>query len=126
MGRHGLLQVNAGYYIYVGSAFGPGGVRARVLRHTRPKTARHWHIDYLLDVATPIEVWCGYGVRELEHRWAKALSGLSSILPVPAFGCSDCDCETHLFSSPCMFDLDCFAQVAGGSIASFALCAGII
>jgi len=41
------LDLLPGYYIYIGSAFGPGGVRARMLRHLRADKPKHWHIDYL-------------------------------------------------------------------------------
>ncbi|MFQ5579314.1 MAG: DUF123 domain-containing protein [Nitrospiria bacterium] len=33
VGRLGQINLKPGYYIYVGSAFGPGGVQARVSRH---------------------------------------------------------------------------------------------
>ena len=35
IGRLGDLVMQPGYYIYVGSAFGPGGLAARVGRHLR-------------------------------------------------------------------------------------------
>ncbi|NIP37734.1 MAG: GIY-YIG nuclease family protein, partial [Candidatus Dadabacteria bacterium] len=47
VGRLGKIYIQPGYYIYVGSAFGPGGVRARVSRHFRKTKRSHWHIDYL-------------------------------------------------------------------------------
>jgi len=33
IGRWRQIDLEPGYYFYVGSAFGPGGTRARVLRH---------------------------------------------------------------------------------------------
>jgi Uri superfamily endonuclease len=118
-GRLGLLDVEAGYYVYVGSAFGPGGVRARVLRHARRKTARHWHIDYLRDVAEPVAVWCGYSVRDLEHRWAKILCSLPDAISVRGFGCSDCTCESHLFRFGHAPGLECLACSCGGLTEAF-------
>jgi Uri superfamily endonuclease len=47
VGRWGRINLETGYYIYIGSAFGPGGVRARVSRHFRKEKRKHWHIDYL-------------------------------------------------------------------------------
>ncbi len=47
IGRWGLLETCPGTYLYVGSAFGPGGLRARISRHAKTKKAKHWHIDYL-------------------------------------------------------------------------------
>lgn len=52
VGRWGPLAVRPGVYLYVGSAFGPGGVRARVGRHLRMRKKPHWHLDYLRPLAT--------------------------------------------------------------------------
>ena len=38
---------DAGDYVYAGSAFGPGGTRARVSRHLRTDKKPHWYIDRL-------------------------------------------------------------------------------
>jgi len=40
-----LAKAEAGYLIYVGSAGGPGGIRARVSRHLRGPQRLWWHID---------------------------------------------------------------------------------
>ena len=112
VGRWGMLDVQPGYYLYVGSAFGPGGVNARVSRHCRETQARHWHVDYLRDTTAPIEVWCGHGVRDLEHRWAEILGDMRGVSSVPGFGCSDCKCESHLFMSPGKPDFERFCAVA--------------
>lgn len=45
VGRLGHLQLEPGYYIYLGSAFGPGGVRARTEHHRRISKKPHWHLD---------------------------------------------------------------------------------
>ena len=45
VGRLGVMAVRPGWYVYVGSAFGPGGVKGRVGHHARPQTKPHWHID---------------------------------------------------------------------------------
>ncbi len=47
IGRFGVLAVQPGYYVYVGSAFGPGGLKARLAHHAGPAKSPHWHIDYL-------------------------------------------------------------------------------
>jgi Uri superfamily endonuclease len=36
-----------GRYIYAGSAYGPGGLKARVSRHMRRAKRSQWHIDQL-------------------------------------------------------------------------------
>ncbi len=43
-GRLGTVALERGWYVYTGSAHGPGGLRARVSRHLRPDKAPHWHI----------------------------------------------------------------------------------
>jgi Uri superfamily endonuclease len=96
IGCWGRLNVRPGYYNYVGSAFGPGGVFARVSRHCRDSKSRYWHIDYLREFATLASVWYSYAPVHLEHRWAQVLAGLDGIEAVKGFGCSDCNCDTHL------------------------------
>ncbi|WP_316365726.1 GIY-YIG nuclease family protein [Candidatus Thiodiazotropha sp. CDECU1] len=97
IGRWGVLHVRPGYYLYVGSAFGPGGVRGRVSRHCRESKSKHWHIDYLREMAIIESVWYSHSQTRLEHRWAKALAKWSKAESLPGFGCSDCNCDSHLF-----------------------------
>ena len=74
IGKLGTLQVKPGFYIYVGSAFGPGGLKARIGHH-RNKTSRpHWHMDYLGPYLKLIEFWYTYGPVHREHQWAKIIS----------------------------------------------------
>ena len=47
IGRLGMMQLQRGDYIYLGSASGPGGLRARMAHHHKPSPRPHWHIDYL-------------------------------------------------------------------------------
>ncbi|GAB4504141.1 MAG: GIY-YIG nuclease family protein [Anaerolineales bacterium] len=97
IGRWREIEFEAGYYLYVGSAFGPGGVRARVLRHFRSDKSLRWHIDYLRAVTTPLGVWYTHDVVPHEHAWAGILHSIDDLSPIPGFGCSDCRCKTHLF-----------------------------
>jgi Uri superfamily endonuclease len=97
VGRWGALQIQPGCYIYIGSAFGPGGILARVSRHCRESKSKHWHIDYLREFATVESVWYSHSPIRLEHRWAKALAKWNNAEPIPGFGCSDCGCDSHLF-----------------------------
>lgn len=111
IGALGLWYFPVGFYFYVGSAWGAGGLAARVGRHLRGSGKRHWHIDFLRPHAFPIAVWAAPG-RRCECVWAGALLQLpqASVI-VPRFGVSDCDCATHLiyvgaklsrnFSLPC-------------------------
>ncbi|MEQ8660208.1 MAG: DUF123 domain-containing protein [Gammaproteobacteria bacterium] len=99
VGRLGTVTLVPGYYLYVGSAFGPGGVRARVRRHLRRDRRRHWHLDYLGEALTAIEAWYTHDVTRREHEFAAMLAGRRELRGVAGFGCSDCACATHLFVS---------------------------
>jgi len=118
IGRWGHLDIQPGYYIYVGSAFGPGGVLARVSRHCRENKSKRWHIDYLREWVTPVSAWCSYDTVHLEHRWAQALAKMPATTPIKGFGCSDCKCESHLFFTARKPLLSAFASVLAGSIES--------
>ncbi|HOU25076.1 MAG TPA: GIY-YIG nuclease family protein [Anaerolineae bacterium] len=104
IGRLGTFRFPAGCYIYVGSALGPGGLRARLERHCRRRKKMHWHIDYLLARARIAAVRHDASGERLECAWARNYEkcpGVSII--VPGFGASDCSCRSHLFyrgSSP--------------------------
>ena len=50
IGSLGEFDIIPGFYAYVSSAFGSGGLRARIGHHLEPTTEPHWHIDYLLQV----------------------------------------------------------------------------
>ena len=47
VGKLGVLEAQPGFYVYVGSALGPGGLAARVGRHCRREKILRWHVDYL-------------------------------------------------------------------------------
>lgn len=98
VGRLGQLAVEPGCYVYVGSALGPGGVRARVGHHSRLATRPHWHIDYLRRAATLRHVWYSYDCVRREHAWADIFVRMPGVsIPLPGFGASDCACPAHLF-----------------------------
>lgn len=111
VGRWGQLALQPGYYLYVGSAFGPGGVRARVSRHLRMDKRKHWHIDYLREHITPVDIWVSYEAKHLEHEWAGILFKRPATTPIQGFGCSDCRCYSHLFFTPEMPDSHCLGEV---------------
>ena len=117
--RWGYLNVRPGYYIYVGSALGPGGVLARVSRHRRDLKSKHWHIDYLREFTLVVSVWYRYSPILLEHRWAEAVAKLSDTEPVKGFGCSDCTCQSHLFFSVSEPKLARFAAAVGSYVNSW-------
>lgn len=100
VGRLGELEVLPGHYLYVGSAFGPGGLKARVERHLRSAKRSHWHIDHLRRAAEIVEVWWSEEPQSCEHEWAGTLASLPGLtVPLRRFGASDCRCIAHLFFS---------------------------
>ena len=97
-GRLGLLGIRKGYYLYAGSALGPGGLQARLAHHMRRAPKPHWHIDYLRTVVSLRQIWFCYGRERREHDWADALEReLGCAVPYAGFGSSDCGCKSHLF-----------------------------
>lgn len=97
IGKLGSIALRGGWLLYVGSAFGPGGLRARVGRHLRKSKTLHWHIDHLLDRVDMTEVWWSSDDTKREEAWAKALRSLPwTAVPLRRFGAGDCGCEGHL------------------------------
>lgn len=102
VGRLGRLKVTPATYLYVGSACGPGGVRARVRRHARRAGKRlHWHVDYLRAETDLAAVWYAYGTVRRECQWAQVLHAMPQTqVAMDGFGASDCACAAHLFATP--------------------------
>ena len=86
----------SGEYIYAGSAWGPGGIRARVKRHMKRGKRRHWHVDDLTEAANailPFAVPGGYECDLVRSLLAQDQFSVS----VRGFGSSDCNrCDSHL------------------------------
>lgn len=106
VGRMGIHEFKRGYYLYIGSAFGTGGLAARIRHHLRLSDRPHWHIDYLRSVSKLTAVWGIYSnVRSdirsearLEHPWAAVIESMPEVrIPVIGFGSTDCRCLAHLF-----------------------------
>jgi Uri superfamily endonuclease len=119
IGRLGTYDIIPGFYAYVGSAFGPGGLQARLLHHLESAAEPHWHIDYLLRYAQPVEVWYAVSDRKLEQDLAKVLEKSSSFrVPIPRFGSSDYrrSRTSHLFYSKRRPSLNRLQQEINGAI----------
>ena len=97
VGKRLRVTLEEGCYLYVGSAFGPGGLDARLRRHQHGHGRRHWHIDYLRAATTFVGAIVDRGSERREHQWAAELEACGEYATVPGFGCSDCRCTTHLF-----------------------------
>lgn len=112
IGRLGEIHFPAGEYIYLGSARGPGGLRARLHRHLgATPVKRHWHIDHLHAIAQPRA--CCYlldadlpkssSSQSIECAWSRALASFAgATIPVKGFGATDCRgrCLAHLIAFP--------------------------
>jgi sugar fermentation stimulation protein A len=96
VGHLGPIRFEPGYYVYVGSAL--GGLGARLRRHLRRDKPRHWHVDWLREVADLVAVAYRLGPERIECSVAERVAALpGATRPVPGFGSSDCRCRSHLF-----------------------------
>jgi Uri superfamily endonuclease len=103
IGQLGRFDFPAGDYVYLGSAQGPGGLRARLERHLRSDKAIHWHIDYLHPYLEVRAIGYLPSNDNLECAWSQSLAVLPAArLPAPGFGASDCvrGCTAHLVVFP--------------------------
>lgn len=97
IGKLGQFDFPAGWYTYVGSAFGAGGLKARIKRHLEPTKSLHWHIDYLRQVAEIDEIWLSPGTVSHEEAWVDVVLSIpGASIPVDGFGASDSDKDSHL------------------------------
>ncbi|MCP5084227.1 MAG: GIY-YIG nuclease family protein [Alphaproteobacteria bacterium] len=91
-----------GWYVYLGSARGPGGLAARLQRHFRADKKLHWHIDRLTTEAAQLGGLVVPGGHECALR--ETLQQRPEFeLALPGFGSTDCRrCPSHLLRlRPC-------------------------
>ena len=134
IGRLGVFNFPAGRYLYLGSAFGPGGLAGRLRHHLSPLKKAHWHIDYLrvqARVSGLGYVCASVGGMEpadttlrLECQWSQQAANIAGIsVPAPGFGASDCvsGCAAHLYRLPSHLSPEAVAAClkAGGAPVSF-------
>jgi Uri superfamily endonuclease len=90
----------SGYYFYSGSAFGSGGLRARIGRHLNSGTRKFWHFDHIKEIIKIREIWYSIlGLTNLECQFIMKFQSLESAsFPILKFGSSDCrfGCPAHL------------------------------
>ncbi len=93
IGKLGKLSFKKGFYAYTGSAM--NSLNGRINRHLRSDKKLHWHIDYLLVHAEIVDVFYKEAKKKIEcdiaEKFGEKLDGIM------AFGCSDCNCKSHLF-----------------------------
>lgn len=96
VGSLGAVSFPAGWYLYVGSALGPGGF-SRVSRHRElargERTTVHWHIDHLLTVELS-RLSGTYYFPDMAVECATACRFDGEV--VTGFGATDCRCSSHL------------------------------
>ncbi|MDM8520235.1 GIY-YIG nuclease family protein [Anaerolineales bacterium HSG6] len=97
IGKLGSFEFPAGWYTYVGSAFGAGGITGRLKHHLKQVEKPHWHIDYLRQAAKLKEVWLSPGEGRQEEAWVEVVLSIpGAIIPVDGFGASDSNQDSHL------------------------------
>lgn len=98
VGKLGTFDFPAGWYTYVGSAFGAGGLVGRIKHHLQPTDHPHWHIDYLRRVTQVVEIWLAADTEKREEAWVDAMITVpGAVSLIEGFGSSDSSRETHLF-----------------------------
>ncbi len=99
-----VASLPAGRYAYCGSAYGPGGLRARIGRHLRADKTLRWHVDRLTAAGRIVAFRAVPGGRECDLL-DRLLEAPGAAVPVPGFGSSDCRrCPAHLVALPADFD----------------------
>jgi len=94
VGALGKTAFTKGLYAYVGSA--QTNMEQRVKRHLRNEKRKFWHIDYLLDndATKIVKVFFKKASKTEECKTAKVIGKRGE--PICGFGCSDCNCKSHL------------------------------
>jgi Uri superfamily endonuclease len=95
VGAIGNIAFKKGLYAYVGSA--QTNLEKRIRRHFRKDKRKFWHVDYLLDneAAKIVKVFFKNANKPEECETATVIG--ESAEPIIGFGCSDCNCKSHLF-----------------------------
>jgi len=112
--RRRMFHVSKGLYIYVGSAGGKGGLKARLNRYLYGRRRDFWHIDYLL--SSPgvrlLMVKCIYNdnPKYYESLISRRLNQVLEFLP--NFGSSDSKGDlSHLFKCKNVDPVPCLELV---------------
>lgn len=88
----GEIEFERGYYVYVGSAM--NSLESRLKRHLSDEKKLHWHVDYLLKNSKITDIIFNEN-KKVECELSKYLASKTSY--ITDFGCSDCNCESHLY-----------------------------
>ena len=94
IGKLGYLEFRRGIYVYIGSAM--NSLESRLNRHLRNDKKLHWHVDYLLKHENTKILKIIYNTdKKVECDISQYISGKTT--SIRDFGCSDCECESHLY-----------------------------
>lgn len=132
IGRLGAFSFPAGQYIYLGSALGAGGLRARIRHHARITARPHWHLDWLRVHAVLLGGWYAVGRENYECRWSQSLVSLPGArVAARGFGATDCrgssgssGCPAHLVAFPAVLraeDVETALLECGSELHGFCL-----
>ena len=89
----GKIEFKNGHYVYVGSAM--NSLESRIKRHLSDEKKLHWHVDYFLKKSEITDVIYNESERKIECELSRSISQKSQ--GIKDFGCSDCECESHLY-----------------------------
>lgn len=91
------MRLPPGLYAYCGSAYGPGGLRARIARHMKPDKTPRWHVDRLTAAGRIVRIAAHEGGWECDL--VDRLRAAGGRTPPRGFGGSDCRrCRAHLLA----------------------------
>lgn len=97
--RLNLRSLPPGTYFYAGSAYGPGGLAARLGRHFRQDKKVHWHIDRLTMAADALAALAVEGGDECQLV-ERLLDSGDIRVAAEGFGSTDCrTCRSHLLAA---------------------------
>jgi len=106
IGALGKIKFDKGIYVYVGSA--QNNLKKRIKRHLSKNKKIRWHIDYLLknNFVKIEKVFYKKAAKREECEIACFLEKIGK--PIKNFGCSDCNCTSHLFKLKSLIELKNF------------------
>ena len=93
IGKLGKIEFKTGFYVYVGSAM--NSLESHLKRHLRKNKKLHWHIDYLLNHSKIDMIIYNISNKKIECEISQNMKNISG--NIDKFGCSDCDCTSHLY-----------------------------
>ncbi|WP_084270811.1 GIY-YIG nuclease family protein [Methanobrevibacter cuticularis] len=94
IGKLGEINFEKGSYVYIGSAM--NSLIPRLKRHISNDKKVHWHVDYLLNEkeVSVEDIIFTINTERIECKLAHLISANGK--EIAKFGCSDCNCNSHL------------------------------